>query len=89
MALALPIVRASGMDVLAHGRSDHERTSYFLVRAFKAHAHLQAQQQAFYSSNGCKLGPRENLVSCVAHYTNTLLWLSEDAVEDLRRSSAS
>lgn len=84
---ALPLVRESGMDVVAFGRSDHEQESFHLVRAYRDRAHLEAQQEAFYTSDAWRCGPREALVACIDDYLNTLLWLSEQGVEDLRRNN--
>lgn len=84
---ALPVIRASGMDVVAFGRSDHEHESFYLVRAYKDRAHLEAQQGAFYASDTWRKGPREPLVACIEDYLNTLLWLSEQSVEDLRANN--
>lgn len=82
--VALPLVRGSGMDVVAFGRSDHEEESFFLIRAFDSRERLVAQQDAFYSSDAWRKGPREELVNCLETYLNTLLWLPDEAVEALR-----
>jgi quinol monooxygenase YgiN len=84
---ALPLVRESGMDVVAFGRSDHEHESFYLIRAFNDRAQLQSQQDKFYSSDAWRNGPRESLVACLDDYLNTLLWLSEQSVEDLRANN--
>lgn len=81
---ALPLVRASGMDVVAFGRSDHEEESFFLIRAFDNRGQLVAQQDAFYGSDVWRQGPREELVGCLDTHLNTLLWLPAEAVEALR-----
>lgn len=81
---ALPLVRASGMDVVAFGRSDHEHESFHLIRAFDSREQLVAQQDAFYGSAAWRDGPRAALVDCLDTYLNTLLWLPADAVESLR-----
>ena len=81
---ALPLVRESGMDVVAFGRSDHEHESFYLIRAYDDRAHLEAQQTAFYSSAAWRSGPRELLIDCLDDYLNTLIWLSEQSIEDLR-----
>lgn len=81
---ALPLVRASGMDVIAFGRSDHEQETFHLIRAYNDRAQLEAQQDAFYSSEAWRTGPREPLIACLEEHLNTLLWLSEQSVEDLR-----
>lgn len=84
MAAALPMVRASGMDVVAFLRSDHEHESFCLIRAYADRAELTAQQDAFYGSQTWRLGPRQALVDCLEDYLNTLLWLSPESIEDLR-----
>ncbi len=81
---ALPLVRASGMDVIAFGRSDHEQESFFLIRAYADREHLVAQQDAFYGSTIWREGPRQALVDCLDTYLNTLLWLPDAAVDALR-----
>lgn len=81
---ALPLVRESGMDVVAFGRSDHEHESFYLIRAYNDRAHLEQQQDAFYSSDAWRNGPREPLLACLVDYLNTLVWLSDQSVEDLR-----
>jgi hypothetical protein len=83
----LPLVRASGMDVVAFGRSDHEHESFYLIRAFDNREQLVAQQDAFYGSAVWREGPRAALVDCLDDYLNTLLWLPADAVEALRANN--
>ena len=80
----LPLVRASGMDVVAFGRSDHEEESFFLIRAFDSREQLVAQQDGFYGSAVWRQGPRQELVDCLDTYLNTLLWLPCEAVDALR-----
>ena len=84
---ALPLVRASGMDVVAFGRSDHEHETFYLIRAYDDRAQLEAQQGAFYSSAAWRNGPRQPLIDCLEDYLNTLVWLSEQSVEDLRANN--
>ena len=81
---ALPLVKASGMDVVAFGRSDHEHESYYLIRAYSDRVQLEAQQGQFYSSESWKAGPREPLVACIEDYLNTLVWLPAEGVEAIR-----
>ena len=83
---ALPLVSASGMDVVAFGRSDHEHETFFLIRAFDSREQLVAQQDAFYGSAAWREGPRQALVDCLDTYLNTLLELPDEAVLALRRN---
>jgi hypothetical protein len=81
---ALPMVRAYGMDVVAHGPSPIDADGYFLVRSFASLARLTAQEDEFYGSVPWREGPREALVSRIETYVDTLLWLSPGAIDDLR-----
>ena len=81
---ALPMVRAYGMDVVAHGPTPHDDNGYFLVRSFASLAQLTAQEDEFYGSAAWREGPREALVSRIETYVDTLLWLSPAAIADLR-----
>ena len=81
---ALPMVRAYGMDVVAHGPVPNDPNGYFLVRSFASLAELTAQEDEFYGSARWREGPRESLVSRIETYIDTLLWLSPAAIADLR-----
>lgn len=81
---ALPMVRAYGMDVVAHGPVPHDPNGYFLVRSFSSLEELSAQEEEFYGSAHWREGPREALVSRIETYVDTLLWLSPAAIDDLR-----
>ncbi|MEP6502552.1 MAG: NIPSNAP family protein [Betaproteobacteria bacterium] len=81
---ALPMVRAFGMDVVAHGPVANDENGYFLVRSFASVAELTAQEDEFYGSARWRDGPREALVSRIETCLDTLLWLSPSAIDDLR-----
>jgi len=85
--VALPMLHAVNMDVVASGPSAHEAGTYFLIRAYADLADLNAQQDAFYGSDAWRQGPREAVLACIDHFLNTVLWLSPEGVEDLRRSN--
>lgn len=76
------------MDVVAHGPSAHEVDTYFMIRAFADLADLEAQQNAFYGADAWRHGPREAIVSRIETYLNTVLWLSPEAIDDMRRLNA-
>ena len=83
----VPMLREWGMDVVAFGPSAHESDAYFLIRAYDDLADLSAQQEAFYGSSLWRDGPRESIVSRIESYLSTVLWLSPESLEDLRRSN--
>ena len=82
--LAVPMLRAKGMDVVAYGRSDHEEETYFLIRAYDSREALNNEQAAFYGLEDWRLGPRKELVDRIQTYLNTLLWLPYSAVASMR-----
>jgi hypothetical protein len=85
---AVPMLRARGMDVVAYGPSDHEEETYFLARAYADRSALEREQTAFYTSNEWITGPRQELVARIDTYLNTLVWLSDEAVQSLRELNA-
>ncbi|TWI06013.1 NIPSNAP protein [Luteimonas cucumeris] len=85
---AVPMLRDRGMEVVAFGPSPHAADAYFLVRAYDDLADLNAQQDAFYGSEAWRQGPREALLSRIDSFLNTVLWLSPEAIEDMRRLNA-
>ena len=81
---ALPMLREAGIDVVAFGRSMHDGNAWYLIRAFDDHAHLEAQEDAFYGSEAWRSGPREAILGAIDRYLDTLLWMSDTAIDDLR-----
>jgi heme-degrading monooxygenase HmoA len=82
---AEPTVRAYGMDVVAFGKSAHDENAYFLIRAFDSLEHLTKSEDEFYGSAAWRDGPREAVLSHIETYQDTVLTLSAEAVEQLRR----
>lgn len=86
--VVVPMLLRHGMDVVAHGRSDHETQTCYLVRAYRSRSALESEQSAFYSSDTWTQGPRALLVNRIESYVNTLLWCSEEGVEAMRKLNA-
>jgi hypothetical protein len=82
---AEPRLRAYGMDVVAFGKSAHDDNAYFLIRAFDSLEHLTKSEDEFYGSAAWRDGPREAVLSHIETYQDTVLTLSAEAVEQLRR----
>jgi quinol monooxygenase YgiN len=81
---AVPMLRSKGMDVVTYGKSDHEEETYHLVRAYESREALEAGQARFYGSSEWRDGPRSDLVDRIDTYLNTLLWVSQEAVDSMR-----
>ncbi len=84
----VPMLRQRGHDVVAFGPSPHQDDAYYLIRAYDDLADLHARQDAFYGSSQWRDGPRERVLALIDRYLDTVLWLSPDAIEDLRRGNA-
>jgi len=85
---AVPMLLRWGTQVVAFGSSAHEADTYFLIRAYDDLADLNAQQNVFYGSEEWRNGPREEIVSRIESYLSTVLWLSPESIDDLRRCNA-
>ena len=85
---AVPLLHKWKMEVVAFGPSAHDPDAYFLIRAYADLADLKAQQDAFYGSDDWKNGPRSAVVPLVESYLNTVVWLSPEAIDDLRKLNA-
>lgn len=83
---SLPLLRAWGMEVVTFGPSLHEPDHYFLMRAYDDLQHLQASQEAFYATPAWRDGPREEILALIETHANTVLWLSQEAVDQMRCS---
>lgn len=81
----IPLVKAAGMDVVAFGFSADDPNGYFLLRAFASLEVRQATEEAFYSSDVWRKGPRQSIIEHIESYQDTLIWLSPEAVDLLRR----
>ena len=84
-AIAVPMLREWGTDVVAYGPSGHAPDAYFLIRAYVDLDDLNRRQDAFYGSEEWRNGPRESIVSRIESFLTTVLWMSPEAIEDLRR----
>ncbi len=83
---SMPLVTAYGMDVVGFGPSIGDPDGYFFIRAYDSLEHLNESQDEFYSSEPWRMGPREPIVSLIVADANAVMWLSDEAVEELRRS---
>ncbi len=84
----IPLVKQAGMDVVAFGYSVDDPDGYFLLRAFADLDDRKATEDAFYSSDAWRKGPRQSIIEHIDSYQDTLLWLNPEAIELLRRDLA-
>jgi hypothetical protein len=86
---SMPLLRASGTEVVAFGQSMHDDDAYYLVRAYDSLDHRRSSQDAFYSSAGWRNGPRRAIVELIEADWDTVLWLPRAAVDAMRDSQHS
>jgi hypothetical protein len=64
---ALALLRKWNFRVVAHGPSQHDENSYFVIRTFKSLADRQAAEDAYYSSEDWRHGPRTAILAMLEH----------------------
>lgn len=83
---SVPLLRQWGMDVVAFGPSVHDPDAYFLMRSYTDIKHLRFSQDAFYSTEAWRKGPRESIIELIQSDSNAVLWLSPQAIIEIRNS---
>jgi hypothetical protein len=83
---SMPLLRERKMEVVAFGPSLHDPDGYFLVRAYDSLEHLRSSQEAFYSSDAWRKGPRQSIIELIESDWNVVLWLTPQAVAAMRES---
>ena len=88
MERSLPLLKKWYHDVVAHGPSLHDENTYYVIRRFDSLSHRDQSENAFYSSDDWRKGPREALLALVESYTDLVLELDEATVQGLRLAGA-
>jgi len=81
---ALPLLQRWNVDVVAYGPSLHDENSYYPIRRFDNLAQREESENAFYSSDEWRQGPREAIIELIENYTEIVLELDKVTVEGLR-----
>jgi len=82
---ALPLLKHWNVDVVSYGPSLHDENSYYLIRRFDSLAHREQSEDAFYSSDEWRKGPREAIVTLIENYTEVVLELDEATLRGWRK----
>ena len=83
---SVPLLNEWGMEVVAYGQSLHDPDSYYLIRAYNNLDHLNSSQEAFYSTDAWRKGPREAIIELIESDFNAVLWLTPEAIEAIHNS---
>jgi hypothetical protein len=84
---SVPLHIASGMDIVAFGNSEHDEDSYYLIRAYDDLRHLKESQEAFYSSDGWKNGPRTAIIERIKVSVKSVITLNSKTIDSLRTNN--
>ena len=83
-----PLLRQFEIDVVAVGPSTGDPNGYFLMRSFDDLDDRARREEAFYSSAAWRDGPRQAVLECIVVYTDAVLELPDEVVQDLRQALA-
>jgi len=86
--ISIPLHIRHGIDVIAYGNSLHDTDNYYLMRAFASEQQMRSILEAFYSSDGWRAGPREDIISNINVSLKSILSLPQSAVDELRVTSS-
>jgi hypothetical protein len=84
MEEAFPLLKRWNVDVVAYGPSLHDENSYYLMRRYDSLAQREDSENAFYSSDEWRQGPREAIIALIENYTEIVLELDEVTLQGLR-----
>jgi NIPSNAP len=82
---ALPRLKRWDFDVVAHGPSLHDENTYYVIRRYDSLAQRQEMEDAYYSSDDWRQGPREAMLALIENYTDIVFELEEVTVQGLRK----
>jgi len=83
---AFPLLKRWKVDVVAYGPSLHDENTYYLMRRFDSLAHRDQSEDAFYSSDEWRKGPREAILALIENYTEIVFAVDEATVQGLRKT---
>ncbi len=82
---ALPRLKRWNFDVVAHGPSLHDENTYFVIRRFDSLLQREQTEEAYYSSDDWRQGPRERMLAMIESYTDIVLEVEDVTLTGLRR----
>jgi hypothetical protein len=73
VAKSVPLLKKWNFNLVAYGPSLHDANSYYVIRAFKSLEDRQVSEDAFYTSDDWKQGPRDAILELVDHFAYTVV----------------
>ena len=84
----MPLLKRRNIDVVAYGPSLHDENSYYLMRRYDSLAQREESENAFYSSDEWRQGPREAILALIENYTEIVMKLDDATLQGLRKGKA-
>jgi hypothetical protein len=81
---SMPLLDRHRMDIVAFGPSPHDEDSYYLIRSFASLEDREREEDAFYSSDEWRSGPRQAVVSKIQTMTTVVIEMDDATVAALR-----
>lgn len=88
LEVAFPMLKRWNVDVVAYGPSLHDESSYYLMRCYDSLAQREESEDAFYSSDEWRQGPREAILACIENYTEIVFEVNDNTLQGLRKETA-
>jgi hypothetical protein len=82
---ALPLLKRWNFDVVAHGPSLHDGTTYYVIRRYDSLAQRDEMEDTYYASDDWRKGPREAMLALIESYVDAVFELDEVTVDGLRK----
>ena len=80
---SVPLLKKWNFNVVAYGPSLHDANSYYVIRQFKSMEDREKSEDAFYSSDDWKSGPRDSIMGMVEHFAYAVV-----SAETLKKAGA-
>lgn len=84
---ALPLLQRWDFDVVAHGPSLHDESTYYVIRRFESVGQREQMEDAYYASDDWRKGPRERILALLESYVDVVLEVDDATVRGLRTAT--
>ena len=70
---SVPLLKKWNFNLVAYGPSLHDANSYYVIRRFKNLKDREKSEDAFYSSDDWRQGPRDAIMGLVDHFAYAVI----------------
>jgi hypothetical protein len=82
---ALPRLQHWNFDVVAHGPSLHDESTYYVIRRYDSLTIRDQMEDLYYASDDWRKGPREAMLSLIENYVDAVFEVDDVTVQGLRK----